>query len=70
MTTHYCLGNVCTICYPMYCVHSSSTQKTPHRCPICNGRGLVANNFYNNFGSSTDASDIECRSCVRGIIYT
>lgn len=39
---------------------------TPHRCPICNGTGLVPNGFYmqtsGNWSTSSTIPE-QCRSC-------
>src|SRR5208282_6077669 len=34
---------------------------TPHKCPVCNGRGKVPAGFYGDQG--TDVSEPPCRSC-------
>jgi len=42
----------------------------PYMCPICYGRGTVAHNFYNDFGSSTSTSRETCKACGgQGIIF-
>jgi len=42
-------------------------MKTPYRCPVCNGQGLVQNGFYMAIGvdsyNSTNAMPETCRSC-------
>ncbi len=43
-------------------------SRTPHRCPVCAGNGLVANGFYTqgNMGGSWSAAGSgpeTCRSC-------
>ena len=44
----------------------------PYKCPVCNGRGLVPFNFYDNiyYGNATiPTPDVTCRSCSgKGII--
>jgi len=45
---------------------------TPHRCPICNGTGLVPNGFYmpNGHGSTSAITPETCRSCNgTGIVW-
>ncbi len=45
---------------------------TPHKCPICGGRGFVPEWFYNltTRSSGTNASGEACRACGgRGIIW-
>lgn len=44
--------------------------KAPHRCPICNGTGLVHANFYNGSTLWDGASNMSCKSCAgSGIIW-
>jgi len=42
-------------------------MKTPHRCPVCNGQGLVPNGFYLAIGvdsyPTTSATPEQCRTC-------
>jgi len=48
-------------------------NSTPHKCPVCDGRGVVPLGFYQIYGnySTTDGRhDEPCRSCANGIIYT
>lgn len=47
---------------------------TPHRCPVCNGTGLVPNGFYAVIGVDTysdiSTAGITCRSCNgSGIVW-
>jgi len=44
---------------------------TPHRCPVCEGRGVVAIGFYVGYGAFSTAADPEkCRSCWgSGIVW-
>jgi hypothetical protein len=50
-----------------------SIRKTPHRCPICGGNGLVDNGFYNQTSghwSTTDITPEQCRTCNgKGIVW-
>ena len=44
----------------------------PHRCPICDGRGIVPGGFYNATGETWTATNAAepCRACNGiGIIY-
>uniref|UniRef100_A0A6M3KZ78 Putative chaperone n=1 Tax=viral metagenome TaxID=1070528 RepID=A0A6M3KZ78_9ZZZZ len=45
----------------------------PHRCPICNGNGLVTNGFYYQTGGQWATGDVvpeKCRSCDgTGIVW-
>jgi len=47
-------------------------KKTPYRCPICNGKGLVPCNFYSfsTFNVTSAATPETCRSCGgNGILW-
>lgn len=35
----------------------------PFRCPICGGRGVVVNGFYDGLSVGTDTLSEPCRSC-------
>jgi len=37
---------------------------TPHRCPVCDGRGTVPFNFYSGSTLASNTSPVECRSCA------
>lgn len=40
----------------------------PHKCPVCEGRGMVGDAFYG--GRETSSCDVPCRSCDgSGIIW-
>ena len=51
--------------------YTGEPERKPYCCPVCNGRGVLPQGFYNTserFASSSLA-DIQCRSCNgRGII--
>lgn len=43
-----------------------STLKTPFCCPVCNGKGIVPNGFYNATGNcwvATTTLPDTCRTC-------
>jgi len=40
----------------------------PHKCPVCNGKGVVPGGFYSSVGDY-GSSITTCRSCVNGIIW-
>jgi DnaJ-class molecular chaperone len=50
-----------------------SNDSTPHRCPICYGKGKVPYEFYSMRGQeqwTTDAIPQKCRSCNgTGIVF-
>lgn len=59
--------------YPFNWYVVSQNQGTPHRCPICNGSGIVSPGFYNSTSgfSTSNASSEPCRQCCgTGIIWS
>jgi len=50
-----------------------SKSLAPHRCPVCNGNGLVPNGFYmqtSGHWSTTSITPETCRSCNgTGIVW-
>ena len=52
-------------------VFTINEQKTPYRCSICGGNGIVPDGFYNQTsGNWTSAGTTEkCRSCKNGIVW-
>lgn len=48
----------------------------PHRCPVCEGHGIVENGFYHRIvtqqeWSSSSVTPEQCRACAGGgIIFT
>lgn len=47
--------------YPDVVVHTQT--QTPHKCPVCEGRGKVEKGFYDN-------DELTCRSCLGlGVIW-
>lgn len=39
-------------------------MSTPHRCPVCHGRGTVPENFYSRLGVGANSNDLTmCRAC-------
>ena len=49
-------------------------MKTPHKCPVCDGRGLVPDWFYltqpGGTPTSSGVGDVTCRSCNgSGIVW-
>lgn len=64
--THSCIGNPCTICYPMYTY--TWPAKTPHKCPVCEGRCTVPPGFYKDADVEFHAS---CRACLGvGVLWS
>lgn len=46
--------------------------RQPFTCPVCRGKGLVPNGFYNQTSwnwVATDATPEKCSSCKNGIIW-
>ena len=63
---HNCTGAFCLICHPQ-----PPVARTPHKCPVCEGRGNVPCNFYTRADTASSAANIVCNSCAGvGIIYT
>ena len=54
-------------------IHDVSKSLAPHRCPVCNGNGLVPNGFYMQTSGHWSTSSITpetCRSCGgTGIVW-
>lgn len=47
-------------------------MRIPYKCPICEGRGIVAGGFYNSVGNEWTAGNAAepCRQCNgEGIIW-
>lgn len=48
-------------------------QQVPHRCPVCEGRGVMPFNFYHTGGNgmaATITADTACKSCQgKGVIF-
>jgi hypothetical protein len=53
--------------------YTYTVSKTPHKCPICEGRGIVQGGFYTSLPTSPSISTVvtePCRACAgSGIIY-
>lgn len=48
----------------------NSLSKTPHKCPVCGGRGIVPNGFYTaQYGMTSNTAPENCRSCINGLIF-
>jgi len=44
-------------------------MSTPHKCPVCQGRGTVLSSFYGP--ESTAFNEVACRSCQgTGIVWS
>lgn len=57
-----------------YMVIDDNKDKKPYVCPVCQGRGIVHNGFYNSTGSitygSTSTAPEICRTCDgTGIVW-
>jgi len=46
-------------------------MSTPHRCPVCGGKGMVPAGFYqtNPYGSIGNTDPETCRACDGGIVW-
>lgn len=45
---------------------------TPHKCPVCSGRGVVDVSFYecNEYATGTAMYDVTCKTCHgTGIVW-
>ncbi len=55
-------------------INSQPLEKTPHKCPICDGKGTVPNGFYNSTNNtySTNSTATEtCKTCHgSGIVWS
>lgn len=54
---------------PMFTPHDG----VPHKCPVCDGKGVVPHGFYNTspYFSSTNIAPETCRSCYgQGVIWS
>ena len=47
-------------------------KTTPHRCPVCDGRGQVPFAFYTSKGATTrnDPRMEPCRACDNGVVWS
>ena len=58
---------------PPLLIADVSKSLAPHRCPVCNGNGLVPNGFYMQTSGHWSTSSItpeQCRSCNgTGIVW-
>ena len=58
---------------PPLLIADVSKSLAPHRCPVCNGNGLVPNGFYmqtSGYWSTSDSALETCRSCNgSGIVW-
>lgn len=48
-------------------------EKEPHKCPVCNGNGLVPNGFYTQTTGRWSSANVEperCKSCNgKGVVW-
>ena len=68
---HTCTGYPCPFCYGYPAdVPPVRVQCIPHKCPVCEGRGVVPANFYTMDESASGTAPVPCRACNGGgIIY-
>lgn len=69
---HFCTSNPCPICHPA--CFPPPPARTPHRCPVCEGRGNVPAGFYEDGGFSesmtAEPRREPCRSCIQGVVWS
>jgi hypothetical protein len=46
----------------------TTDETKPHKCPVCEGRGIVPPFFYNISGAGSSCCEETCRSC-KGLGY-
>ena len=55
---------------PMYYSYSTPVKLTPHRCPVCEGRGSLPENFYTRLTIGIGGADVTCKTCEgRGVLW-
>lgn len=58
---HHCTGEPCNLCNPIYTL--TPIGRTPHRCPVCDGRRTVPAGFYGREQVLSGTTPEACRSC-------
>lgn len=66
-------GYLCAACsmwVPVGSLHICQTQafptyptRTPHKCPVCEGRKTVPQGFYTGMSQGTDTNRDQCQTC-------
>ena len=52
------------------CTWPLRNSSTPHKCPVCDGRGDHMHGFYNECADTTNTARVPCRGCSgQGIIW-
>ena len=76
---HNCSGSCCRVCYPWLwqwnpVQYWPAPAVHPHKCPVCDGRGVVDMGFYD--GTKPDLAPgavvpkEKCRSCFNGVVWS
>ena len=60
----------CINCNPYRKYTYTSPVTQPHKCPACEGKGIVPCGFYSYWGASLGTTPEQCKSCEgKGIIW-
>ncbi len=54
---------VCVFIYMMECKDTETRKDTPFKCPVCDGKGIVDYNFYEDANMNKFGTNETCRTC-------